>query len=108
MNERLLRNALTHFTKALEREKETHGTAELSDDREATELTKEQDYQAKLRMAHGTAKVSQMFIDEVSVQRCQMRQKLIIQHLDRSMLYCAKRHPMKRKSPICIYHVLSQ
>lgn len=67
MNERLLRNALTHFEKALEREKETHGRAEARDDAEAAESTVEQDHQAKLRLAHGTAKVSQMFIDEVSI-----------------------------------------
>ena len=71
MNERLLRNALTHFEKALEREMETYGTAGPVDDGENAQTALEQDHRAKLRLAHGTAKVSQTFIDEVSTQRSQ-------------------------------------
>lgn len=82
MSERLLRNALTHFEKALEREKETHGRAEAQDDDEVADSTVEQDHQAKLRLAHGTAKVSQMFIDEVSVRGAQPYGKLTVHTLD--------------------------
>jgi hypothetical protein len=66
MNERLLRNASAHFTKALERERETHGVDGLQDDERIAESGIEHDLKVKLRMAHGTAKVSQTFIDEVS------------------------------------------
>lgn len=65
LNERLLRNASAHFSKALAREKETQGVDVLQDDERIAESGIERDLKIKLRMAHGTAKVSQMFIDEV-------------------------------------------
>lgn len=69
MNERMLRNALGHFGKALAREKEVHALREghnAEDEREKVgEALGEGDVKDTLRMKHGTAKVAQTFIDEV-------------------------------------------
>lgn len=66
LNERLLRNASAHFTKALTREKEMHGVDGLHDDKRIAESGIDPELKVRLRMAHGTAKVSQTFIEEVS------------------------------------------
>lgn len=67
MDERLLRNARTHFEKALEREKEKLAAARKPDDGKAGNSAVEQDERDKMSLMHGTAKVSRKFIQEVSV-----------------------------------------
>jgi hypothetical protein len=69
MNERMLRNALGHFGKALAREKEVHALREgyhaADESRKVGDALGDGDVKDKLRMKHGTAKVAQTFIDEV-------------------------------------------
>jgi hypothetical protein len=78
MNERLLRNAYTHFTKALEREKEKLVAARVRDDGKAGNSVGEQDERDKMRLGHGTAKVSRKFIREVSVLNVRLSAELTV------------------------------
>lgn len=66
MDERMLRNASNHFTKALDTEKDAHGLEDTQqeDDGYLRPIRNEEALGRKVSN-HGTAKVAQTFLDKV-------------------------------------------